>query len=80
MGETIDGYCWQADAVDALRIAPFHLLAAKGLVFTDREALVARWLEHTGKGGEGMVQKPASFLSRGEKSLVQPAMKVRGRD
>ncbi|MEO1601554.1 MAG: hypothetical protein AAFU49_13995 [Pseudomonadota bacterium] len=80
MGETIDGYYWQADTIDALRIAPFHLLAAKGLVFTDREALVARWLEHTGKGGEGMVQKPASFLSRGEKGLVQPAMKVRGRD
>ncbi|MEM8760463.1 MAG: polynucleotide kinase-phosphatase, partial [Pseudomonadota bacterium] len=115
MGETIDGYCWRAETIEALRIAPFHLLAAEGLVFTekahdwhmetiariaehdpilqatrwrrldaanvaDRAALVSWWLEHTGKGGEGMVLKPASFLARGEKGLVQPAMKVRGRD
>lgn len=115
MGETIAGYCWRADTIDALRIAPFHLLAAEGRVFTDRghpwhmdtiarfaehdpilqatgwrrldaaseadrSALVEWWLEHTGKGGEGMVLKPAAFLTRGEKGLAQPAMKVRGRD
>ncbi|MEL6198363.1 MAG: polynucleotide kinase-phosphatase, partial [Pseudomonadota bacterium] len=115
MGETIAGYCWEADTIDALRIAPFHLLAAEGQIFTDRDhawhmetlaslathdpilqatgwrrldaggaadraALCDWWLDHTSKGGEGMVLKPATFLARGEKGLVQPAMKVRGRD
>jgi protein phosphatase len=39
------------------------------------------WFEHTGKGGEGMVVKPLTFIPpRGEKGLVQPALKVRGRE
>ncbi|MEL7471604.1 MAG: polynucleotide kinase-phosphatase [Pseudomonadota bacterium] len=115
MGQTIDGYCWQAHSIDDLRIAPFHLLTAEGQVFSnkphawhmeiltrlaehdpilqttgwrqidatnaeDREAVIVWWKEHTSKGGEGMVLKPASFIARGEKGLIQPAMKVRGRD
>ncbi|HSF95584.1 MAG TPA: polynucleotide kinase-phosphatase, partial [Thermohalobaculum sp.] len=115
MGETIAGYCWEADSLDAHRIAPFHLLAAEGRVFADqshvwhmetltrlaagdpmlqttgwrkldpcdpadRASVTEWWLEHTAKGGEGMVLKPASFIARGESGLIQPAMKVRGRD
>jgi protein phosphatase len=115
MGTTIDGYCWAADTIDDYRIAPFHLLAAEGRVFTDqphgwhmetltllagqgsilqatgwrhlnavdegdRATLVDWWMEHTAGGGEGMALKPDSFIARGEKGLVQPAMKVRGRD
>ena len=38
------------------------------------------WLELTGGGGEGMVVKPLNFINRGEKSLLQPAIKVRGRE
>lgn len=38
------------------------------------------WLELTGRGGEGMVVKPWGFLARGRKGLVQPAVKVRGRE
>lgn len=38
------------------------------------------WEEHTGRGGEGMVVKPAEFIAYGERGLIQPAMKVRGRD
>ena len=29
-------------------------------------------------GGEGMVVKPLDFIARGEKSLIQPALKVHG--
>ncbi|MBR4701172.1 MAG: polynucleotide kinase-phosphatase [Oscillospiraceae bacterium] len=29
-------YCWNVDSPDDLRIAPFHLLAVEGQVFTDR--------------------------------------------
>jgi protein phosphatase len=38
------------------------------------------WEEMTASGGEGMVVKPRSFIVRGPKGLVQPALKVRGRE
>lgn len=115
MGETIDGYCWQADTIEDFRVAPFHILAAEGRVFdrethvwhmetlakladadpiltatgwrrfdakseSDRAAIVEWWVEHTGKGGEGFVIKPLNYVTEGERGLMQPAMKVRGRD
>lgn len=46
----------------------------------DRKAVTDWWLDHTGAGGEGMVFKPNGFVVKGEKGLIQPAMKVRGRD
>ncbi|MBK1865925.1 polynucleotide kinase-phosphatase [Taklimakanibacter albus] len=38
------------------------------------------WEDLTAKGGEGMVVKPRDFVSRGPKGLIQPALKVRGRE
>lgn len=38
------------------------------------------WEGLTAGGGEGMVVKPRDFVNRGEKGLVQPALKVRGRE
>jgi protein phosphatase len=38
------------------------------------------WKEMTAAGGEGMVVKPLDFVVRSEKGLVQPAIKVRGRE
>ncbi|MER6678470.1 polynucleotide kinase-phosphatase [Streptomyces sp. NPDC000983] len=39
------------------------------------------WLEMTGRGGEGMVVKPAGALVRGPQGrLVQPGIKCRGRE
>lgn len=46
----------------------------------DRGAIVSWWMSHTGEGGEGLVFKPNAFTLRGDKGLIQPAMKVRGRD
>jgi protein phosphatase len=40
----------------------------------------AWWEEMTGRGGEGMVIKPLSFVARGAKGLIQPAVKCRGRE
>jgi protein phosphatase len=45
-----------------------------------REAALAWWEALTGGGGEGMVVKPRSFVARGPKGLLQPALKVRGRE
>lgn len=36
------------------------------------------WSNLTGRGGEGMVVKPLEFITRGQKGLVQPAVKCRG--
>ncbi len=38
------------------------------------------WNRHTEAGGEGMVVKPETFLAWHEGRLVQPALKVRGRE
>ncbi|MCI5082699.1 MAG: polynucleotide kinase-phosphatase [Saprospiraceae bacterium] len=38
------------------------------------------WLELTQANGEGMVVKPQQFLAKNEDYLVQPAIKVRGRE
>jgi PNKP adenylyltransferase domain, ligase domain/Domain of unknown function (DUF4279)/PNKP adenylyltransferase domain, C-terminal region len=39
---------------------------------------IAWWEELTGRGGEGMVVKPLSFVARGARGLLQPAVKCRG--
>ncbi|WP_433545252.1 polynucleotide kinase-phosphatase [Streptomyces sp. CA-294286] len=45
------------------------------------QAGVDWWLEMTGRGGEGMVVKPVDALVRdGKGRLVQPGVKVRGRE
>ena len=41
---------------------------------------IAWWEELTGRGGEGMVVKPLSFLHQGSRGLAQPALKCRGRE
>jgi protein phosphatase len=41
---------------------------------------IAWWEDLTGRGGEGMVVKPLSFLHRGPRGLSQPAVKCRGRE
>ncbi|WP_299746779.1 hypothetical protein [uncultured Tateyamaria sp.] len=46
----------------------------------DREAVISWWMKHTDDGGEGLAFKPDAFTLRGDKGLIQPAMKVRGRD
>ncbi|MGL5631794.1 MAG: polynucleotide kinase-phosphatase [Azovibrio sp.] len=109
-------YCWQVDSIEDYRLAPFHLLAAEGHVFSDKDhewqmqtlhrlcAADPNWLlatpfhvvdlnndsevmqacewweTLTAKGGEGMVVKPFDFIARGDRGLVQPAIKCRGRE
>lgn len=41
---------------------------------------IAWWEALTEAGGEGMVVKPVDFVARGSKGLLQPALKVRGRE
>jgi protein phosphatase len=41
---------------------------------------IAWWEVLTQQGGEGMVIKPLSFIAKGQRGLVQPAVKCRGRE
>jgi protein phosphatase len=43
-------------------------------------AAVDWWLNLTNSGGEGMVVKPLDFIARDKNTLLQPAVKCRGRE
>ncbi|MEM1380357.1 MAG: polynucleotide kinase-phosphatase [Pseudomonadota bacterium] len=109
-------YVWNTEAIDDLRIAPFHILASEDKVHTDRDhewhmacaddltaqgdpmmmqtawrkvdlndeaacSEAALWWEKlTSQGSEGMVVKPLSFIVQKGRTLLQPAVKVRGKD
>src|SRR5262249_22081641 len=45
---------------------------------TSESDAIAWWEELTAGGGEGMVVKPLTFVARGQRGLVQPAVKCRG--
>ena len=47
---------------------------------TSEAAATAWWTEMTESGGEGMVVKPAANLVTGRRGVVQPGLKVRGRE
>jgi hypothetical protein len=69
-----------------------RLVAADDLFTTTRRILVDTtdpasiaegvrwWTDLTASGGEGMVVKPAANVVRGPRGLVQPGVKVRGRE
>lgn len=109
-------YCWPVNSLDDYKLAPFHILASEGKLWTseshewhmeqiekicaaDPSILLAThykivelsnetsineatdwWLTLTGKGGEGMVVKPYNFIEKDGKGLIQPAIKIRGKE
>jgi protein phosphatase len=80
-------HLWHLDVIDALVAAdPTQLLLTtrRLVVRTDDDASRAAgeqwWADLTGAGGEGMVVKPLANLVRGPRGLVQPGVKVRGRE
>ncbi|MGX7680088.1 polynucleotide kinase-phosphatase [Jatrophihabitans sp. DSM 45814] len=79
-------HAWHLDVVDRLVAADSELLTPTRRIFvdtTDANSIATAtewWSELTALGGEGMVVKPAANLTRGRKGLVQPGLKVRGRE
>jgi predicted kinase len=77
---------WHMDVADRLATAAPDTVRATGSLLVDvrDDASCATgvdwWQELTGAGGEGAVVKPESNLTRGPKGLVQPGVKVRGRE
>ena len=74
--ENIREIC-QADE-KIFQVTPYKIVDTK-----DRDCIQAAidwWLDLTQKGGEGMVVKPYDFIVYGNKGLLQPAVKCRGRE
>lgn len=47
---------------------------------TSEKEATTWWEEMTREGAEGMVVKPAEFIARGRRGLLQPALKCRGQE
>jgi protein phosphatase len=79
-------HAWHLELGDRLVTAAPDLFTGTRRRFvdtTDPESVTAAtdwWFELTEAGGEGMVVKPAGNLTRGRRGLVQPGLKVRGRE
>jgi protein phosphatase len=66
-------------AAPDLLIATRHRVVDLGDPASEAEA-IRWWEEMTEAGGEGMVIKPLAFTPQGNRGLVQPALKCRGRE
>jgi polynucleotide kinase-phosphatase len=79
-------HSWHLGLADRLAAGEPELIRATRSLpvdLTDEESVssaIAWWESMTGSGGEGMVVKPMANLVRGAKGLVQPGIKVRGRE
>jgi protein phosphatase len=79
-------HLWHMNRIDELcaadpqifRNTPYKLV---DLDDPDSVTIAANWwTDMTAKGGEGMVVKPMAFTVMGDKGLVQPGIKCRGRE
>jgi protein phosphatase len=79
-------HTWHMDRLAQLAAAGDGLLLATPYRVVDvtdpqSQAEGVRWWEQlTAEGGEGMVVKPLDFVTKGQRGLVQPAVKCRGRE
>lgn len=63
---------------ELLRATPYRLVDLADA--TTETAAVDWWLDLTARGGEGMVVKPLDAIAHGQRGLIQPAIKCRGRE
>ena len=79
-------HVWHMENLTELAVAGAPTVLAtpwRRVALADHSAVAeatAWWEALTAKGGEGFVVKPLDFIARGDKGLVQPALKVRGKD
>jgi protein phosphatase len=79
-------HVWHIGVADRLATAADNVVvrtAWRTVALGDESAVreaVAWWEALTAAGGEGMVVKPRTFIARGKRGLIQPALKVRGRE
>jgi protein phosphatase len=79
-------HSWHMEVADRLAVADPELIRPTRSIVVDlrdsasEEAATQWWESLTAAGGEGMVVKPLGNLSIGPRGLVQPGIKVRGRE
>ncbi len=76
-------HVWHLETLAQLCLVEPELLLAtayKLVDVNDTATGVAWWEELTSKGGEGIVVKPLDFARKGDRGLVQPAVKCRGKE
>lgn len=79
-------HVWHMELADRLAAASDTVIRKtqwRTVALDDETAIgdaIAWWEAMTDQGGEGMVVKPRDFIARGKKGLIQPALKVRGRE
>jgi protein phosphatase len=79
-------HVWHMSLTDRMAAVADKVITAtrwRGIALGDEGAVrdaIAWWEALTSDGGEGMVIKPREFVVRGKKRLIQPALKVRGRE
>lgn len=78
-------HAWHIETLSKLAQHSPLLMATESLTVQTGDADscaagAAWWQELTDAGGEGMVVKPRDFMVRGERGMIQPAVKVRGRE
>lgn len=79
-------HTWHMAAIKDICAGNEQLLVATPFVEVEigndasEQAAVSWWESLTAAGGEGMVIKPATFIARDAKGLIQPAVKVRGKE
>lgn len=77
---------WHMEILSTVCEADRELLVATRHRFVDVtdpvgvQQAIEWWTEMTALGGEGMVVKPLDFVVRGNRGLVQPAVKCRGKE
>jgi len=79
-------HAWHMETLRALSLADPRLLRATPYRvvqladLAEVEAAIEWWTTLTAGGGEGMVVKPYDFIPTTSRSLIQPALKCRGRE
>ncbi|MFQ5473515.1 MAG: polynucleotide kinase-phosphatase, partial [Dehalococcoidia bacterium] len=83
---TDEDHTWHMETLGRLCAADDELLLATANRLVDLSDPQSEqdgcqwWSELTGRGGEGMVIKPLTFIGKGKNGLVQPALKCRGQE
>lgn len=79
-------HAWHMSAIknicagdEQILLATPYLLVDIGDAESEKDA-ITWWEQLTAAGGEGMVIKPYTFLSKDAKGLIQPAIKIRGKE
>jgi protein phosphatase len=79
-------HVWHMSFADRMAVGADQVVTStrwRSIALGDEGAVrdaIAWWEALTSDGGEGMVIKPREFVARGKKRLIQPALKVRGRE